>query len=271
MRNSYAIFECSSCGIVFFDREAFELHDYQTYYDYTDSWDATRVDWEIKIRKRSISRQLARIGSYVTGRRLLDVGAGPGFFCRVAVDNGWEAKALEVSEKAVRIGKQFSNIEYVQLDDVAEESMDVIICYHVLEHMAQPDNVIQSLHSRLKPGGVIAVHVPHREPLSFAIRNWLSSGKQAETERLCQLYVPEHISGFTKESLLNAFQIFGFDPLFIQTSAMWGTYYDPFFLRNYLREKNYAGLLKHALRSAVDNLGRAFGRGDWVVGHFRKA
>lgn len=56
----------------------------------------------------------------------------------------------------------------------------------------------------------------------------------------------------------------------VRTSAMWSVYYDPFFLNNFLREKNYAGIIKHTLRSAVDNVGVLIGLGDWVVAHFRK-
>lgn len=109
-----------------------------------------------------------------------------------------------------------------------------------------------------------------REPLSLSLRTRLPSWKNGQAEKLCQLYALEHISGFTQASLVNAFQIFGFHPLLIRTSAMWGTYYDLFFLGRYLRENDYVGILKLTLRCLVDNLGVAFGMGDWVVGHFRK-
>lgn len=264
------MYECLSCGVVFFDRKQFELHDYQTYYEYTDDWDSPRVAWELKIRRWSLSRQLKKLGSYVQGRKLLDIGAGPGYLCRIASDNGWDADGVEVSSKAKRIGEQFLGVRYINPEEVAEESVDVITCHHVLEHMEKPDEFIQSLKSKLKPRGVIAVHVPHREPLSFLIRNKLSKGRFSRTEKFCQLYVPEHISGFTKESLVNTFELFEFETLMVRTSAMWSIYYDPFFLKNYLREKNYAGIVKHTFRCAVDNIGVGVGLGDWVIAHFRK-
>jgi 2-polyprenyl-3-methyl-5-hydroxy-6-metoxy-1,4-benzoquinol methylase len=271
IRTAKVMFECQSCGVVFFDRAAFELHDYQSYYEYTDTWDSARVEWELKIRRRALTKQLARLGNYVEGRKLLDIGAGPGYLCHVAASEGWESDGVELSEKALRIGRQFLDVNYIEFDDVVDESLDVITCYHILEHVEHPDGFIKRVYSKLKPNGVVAVHVPHREPLSFSIRNRLSSWKNAEAEKLCQLYIPEHISGFTPDSLVKTFALFGFQPLFCRTSAMWSTYYDPFFLKNYFREKDYAAVIKHTLRCLVDNVGVAFDRGDWVVGHFRKS
>ena len=270
-RTVHAMFECQSCGVVFFDRARFELHDYQTYYEYTDDWDDARVKWEMKIRRRALTKQLARIGTYVNGRTLLDVGAGPGYLCRIACDNGWDARGIEVSAKARRIGKQFLRVEYVDIARVEDESLDVITCHHVLEHMTRPDEFIRELRTKLKPSGVVVIHVPHREPLSFLIRNTLNGFKAAQTERLCALYIPEHVLGFTQASLTHAFSLFGFQPLFVRTSAMWSVYYDPFFLKNYLRENDYLGILQHTLRCLIDNVGVLVGRGDWVIGHFRKA
>lgn len=270
MRTSCIIFECQTCGVVFFDRTKFGPHDYQTYYEYTDTWDASRVQWELKIRRRALTKQLARIGQYVDGRRLLDIGAGPGYLCHIATTEGWKAQGVEPSKKAVRIGQEFLNVEYLDLEHSVDASFDVITCYHVLEHMQRPDEFIRKLDSKLKPKGVLAIHVPHREPLSFSIRNRLNSWKGASAEKLCQLYVPEHISGFTSDSLAKTLGIFGFQSLFCETSAMWGTYYDPFFLKNYLRAKDYSGIVKQTLRSLVENAGVVFDRGDWVVGHFRK-
>jgi SAM-dependent methyltransferase len=270
MRSELMMYECQSCGVVFFNRKQFELHDYENYYDYTDNWDDARVAWEINIRRGALRKQLAQMGKYVEGRRLLDVGAGPGYLCRVATDEGWESYGIELSEKALRIGREFLQVQYIEIEDVAEASLDVITCHHVLEHMERPDEFIKSLRSKLKTGGIIAVHVPHREPLSFIIRNRLDSMRGRQAEKLCALYAPEHINGFTPASLVKTFGLFGFEPLMVRTAAMWSMYYDPFFFKNYLREKNYTGIFKHTLRSMVDNVGVLAGLGDWVVAHFRK-
>jgi len=269
LRTEHRMFECSNCRVVFFDRQAFQLHDYGNYYDYTDDWDAERVGWEVKIRRRALKQQLKRLGGYVEGRRLLDIGAGPGYLCHVASNEGWQAQGVELSEKALRVGRQFLNVDYVQLDEIPEGSLDVVTCYHILEHMKDPGEFLTKVHSKLSSTGVVAVHVPHREPLSFAIRNLLKRRNQ-QAEKYCQLYVPEHISGFTIESLANTLRLFGFETLMIRTSAMWSTYYDPFFLKNYLRARDYSGIFKHSLRSFIDNVGVAIRSGDWVVGHFRK-
>jgi len=264
------MYECENCRLVFLDRRELQLHEYGNYYDYTDNWDQARMDWEVKIRRRAFHAQFGKFGQYLTGRKHLDIGAGPGFLCRVAREDGWETEGIELSPKAVHLGRKFFKIDYVQLDDVPAESVDLITAYHVLEHMERPDAFIRGLHSKLKPGGVVAIHVPHREPLSFSLRNRFSGRKDKGADKHCQLYAPEHISGFTSDSLRHAFSLFGFQPLMIRTSAMWSRYYDPFFLKNYIDERNYSGICKHSLRSLIDNVGVLLGQGDWVIGHFRK-
>ncbi len=269
VKTEQQMYECVACGLTFFDRSAFKAHEYQNYYDYAEQWDRTEVLAELRLRRRALSWQLRKLRTYVSGRNLLDIGAGPGYLVHLAAEVGWKAQGVELSENALRIGRQFLNVEYVQLDDVPNESLDVITCYHILEHMERPDDFIKKVYSKLKTGGVVAVHVPHREPLSFLVRNVLSS-KSAGVEKHCQLYVPEHISGFTKESLSRAFDVFNFKVLLVRTSAMWSVYADPFFLKSYLKARDYRGIVRHGLRCLVDNLGVPFGKGDWVVGHFQK-
>lgn len=265
-RTGFPLFECGDCKVVFFDRSQISLHDYQTYYEYTDTFDADRISWELRIRRRAISKQLERLATYIKGRELLDVGAGPGYLCKIARDQGWSTSGIEVSAKALRIGREYLSTRYVELAAVPPTSVDLITCHHILEHVEGPKEFIQTLRSKLKPGGVIAVHVPHQEPLTAFIQNKLFTNG----EKYCQLYAPEHISGFSKGSLRNTFELFGFETLRVRTSAMWGVYYDPFFLRNFLTQKDYSGVIKQTVRSAVDNVGICVGRGSWVVGHFRK-
>ena len=56
------------------------------------------------------------------------------------------------------------NIESMALP-LGEETIDVILCLDVLEHLVDPWAVVESLKKYLKPGGVIIASLPN-------VRNW---------------------------------------------------------------------------------------------------
>jgi SAM-dependent methyltransferase len=265
-RSGQPIFECGACGLTFFDLARFKPHDYRDYYRYTESWLEDDFVYEVRIRRRRTVRQLRRLASMVRGRNLLDIGAGPGYFCRIAVDEGWDAAGVEISAQSVQIGRDRLGVRYVELDQVPAGSVDVVCCRHVVEHVADPVGLLRTLREALRPDGVLVVHVPHQEPLSFLLRNRLR--RQADT--LCALYLPDHLLGFTASSLARVATKAGFSALAVESTGKWSAYADPFFARHHIRHWTFWPLARHALRQSIDSVGVLFGRGDWIIGHFRK-
>lgn len=277
MRAGRTIYHCPACEVVFFPRPIAEPSDYDEYYPYLNAFDADRYQWELRIRRRKYRAQLAVVRRLRPGAcTLLDIGAGPGYFCAVAAGEGWAAQGVETSAPAIEAGQRHFGVRYVALDEVAPGSQDLITCHHVLEHIEEPRSFLDALRTRLSPDGLLVVHVPHCEPLSFMGRN-LVSGARRGGIRYSQMYYPEHITGFSPASLRKALALCGFEPVRLRTVAMWSRYYDPFFFRNYfygvdgqrLERVDYRGLARHVVRCAIDNVGIPVGRGDWVVGHFR--
>lgn len=268
---------CGDCGVVFFRRPIEEPTDYQDYYPYLDEFDAGRFAWELAIRRHKYEVQLRAIRRLSPdARRLLDVGAGPGYLCKVAVEQGWTAIGVEPSVQAVDAGKREFGVVYATLESVPNASQDAIACHHVLEHVEQPSEFLRTLRDKLAPGGILVIQVPHREPLTFMAKNGLRRARGAK-ERSCQLYYPEHITGFDKHSLERALRPHGFDCIAVRCASMWSSFYDPFFLRNYfvgadgrrVQRVDYRGLAQKLVKGAAENVGNLVGRGDWLVGHFR--
>src|SRR2546426_11561211 len=170
-RGGHAIFECGACGLTFFDLSSFTAHDYRDYYRYTETWSETDIVYEVEVRRRGTVRQLRRRASMIPGRRLLDIGAGPGYFCRIALDEGWDAEGVEISARAVEIGRDRLGVSYIDLEAVPAASGDVVCCPHGVRHVADPLGLLRALRPGLQPGGVLVVPAPPPEPLSFVLRN----------------------------------------------------------------------------------------------------
>jgi SAM-dependent methyltransferase len=253
------IFQCKETGALFFDRTAFVENDYKEYYPYLIDFDQNRINREVEIRRKKIRFQLNKIDRFVSGKNVLDIGAGPGYFCKIAADLGWNATAVEISIAAQRCGEKYLGVTYVPLVNIKENSMDAVICHHVLEHIPNPVEFLNSLSKILKKGGILAIHVPHQQPLDLLIKSLFKK------QKLSCLYGNEHISGFTESSLSNFLFFLNFIPVIKTTVSGFSNYYDPFFLKNFLSAHNYLGILKKCFVHAVNTVGKLFGKGAWVI------
>ena len=119
------------------------LEDYQDYYPYLRSFDNRRFDWELSIRRSRLCKQLEQMAQYSPGRRLIDVGAGPGYLCRIATESGWSSIGIEISDEARRFGSQRFGVEYAELEDLPEHSFDCVTCHHTQEDLSK-DNADQA-------------------------------------------------------------------------------------------------------------------------------
>jgi 2-polyprenyl-3-methyl-5-hydroxy-6-metoxy-1,4-benzoquinol methylase len=96
--------------------------------------------------------------------RLMDVGCGAGLIVSLARQLGWEAMGLEIDPVAVRTAQQSGlNIvegTYEQLTQY-ERQFDCIVCFHVLEHVHDPLDLLAKLKVAIKPGGVLLLSLPN--------------------------------------------------------------------------------------------------------------
>lgn len=271
-------YRCRGCGVAFFPRPIASQANYEDYYPYLAHFDRARFEWELGIRRRKFLHQLKVMREFQPdARRLTDIGAGPGYLCKVASDAGWQAIGVETSTPATQAGEREFGVRYVALDDIPERSQDVVVCQHVLEHIEEPASFLAKVRGKLVSGGLLVVHVPNCEPLTYLARNKLLRTRERNGRVHCQLYYPEHITGFDPRSLPAALSPHGFRALSVRTVAMWSPFYDPFFLRNYFRGADgkvqpklpLLKLSRQLVQSVAENVGTRFERGDWVIGHFR--
>lgn len=270
------ILRCAHCGTTSFPRPLAKSHDYGTYYTYLKIDEARRT-WDMNRRRPGVFFQLEEIERLAPGpRTLLDFGAGPGFFCALARERGWTIKAIEASADAVAVGKHFSAIPYVDdLDAVEAESLSVVTAFHVLEHVEDPEALLEAFHGKLQPRGLLVVHVPNAEPLSTYCQYLLQRARGRRAERKGSLYFPEHVTGFTLSGLKECARRAGFEPVRLQQCSLFSKYHWPLDFREYRlaspsRARAAVNFGKECTWGLVSQVGAFFGRGDWVVGLFRK-
>jgi len=111
------------------------------------------------------------------GKRVLDVGCGGGLLTEALYEAEAEVTGIDAGAAPIAVAKlhQFEsgcNIQYMQLTVEAlakekPEPFDIITCLEVLEHVPDPDSVIQTCSSLLKPSGDLFLSTINRNPKSY--------------------------------------------------------------------------------------------------------
>jgi len=96
---------------------------------------------------------------------VLDVGAGWGTLLKSFADRGFQTTGIELSTTACKFAREklklnVFNLPIEQLNELPDETYDLVTMRHVLEHFYDPKSVLQQLHQRMSPDGKIMIAVP---------------------------------------------------------------------------------------------------------------
>jgi SAM-dependent methyltransferase len=130
------------------------------------------------------------------GRRVLDVGAGLGTFTELAAAGRDLVVALEPEAAfAAELTKRFADqpnvlVVEAQADDSLEPDpgpFDSVICFNVLEHIADDVDALAVFRSHLAPGGHLLLLVPAHPFLFGAIDRTVHHERRYKREPLRRL------------------------------------------------------------------------------------
>jgi 2-polyprenyl-3-methyl-5-hydroxy-6-metoxy-1,4-benzoquinol methylase len=111
---------------------------------------------------------------YVAGGRLIEVGAGRGFFSHCAREAGFNVTAIEMSGACCEHLREVVGVQALQSDTPQEtlrwlEPARAITIWHVLEHVPDPWAVLEAAVERLEPGGALIVAMPNPDSVQFRV------------------------------------------------------------------------------------------------------
>jgi 2-polyprenyl-3-methyl-5-hydroxy-6-metoxy-1,4-benzoquinol methylase len=242
-RSSYDLVRCGDCGTaaVAAGQRALErpaLYAAGTY------GERGRLDRAIEPLRRLIDRDRLRvIGPLAPGAEVLEIGAGDGRLLAALARRGHRVAGIEPSAPfAARARRRGVEVAAVALEEAQRtpESCDVVVLWHVLEHLDDPAAALTRARTWLRPGGTLVVAVPN-------LASWQA---RLGGDRWFHQDVPRHLTHFTPAGLAALLAHCGFRVTRVRQAmlehnalGMWQT-----LLNRVTRERDVAfRLLKRAL------------------------
>ncbi|AZI14439.1 bifunctional 2-polyprenyl-6-hydroxyphenol methylase/3-demethylubiquinol 3-O-methyltransferase UbiG [Avibacterium paragallinarum] len=117
------------------------------------------------------------------GKKVLDVGCGGGILSEAMAKQGATVTGIDMTTAPLEVAKLHSQEQGLRIDyqqttvenflekhtALGEEKFDVITCMEMLEHVPDPNSIIQSCKALLKPDGVLFFSTINRTLKAWAL------------------------------------------------------------------------------------------------------
>ncbi len=221
----FEIRECTGCGFKF----TFNAEDEENIGKYYQSEEYISHS---NTSKGLVNAVYHRVRNYMLGRkrrlvekttglktgRLLDVGTGTGFFLNEMKKHGWKVSGTEKNGDARAFVQNEFGLEIEepkQLFQFEKESFDAITLWHVLEHIHQLNENMETFARLLKPGGKLIIALPNHT--SYDARHYKQYWAAWDVPRHLWHFAPEQMNLLGKRHgfLLKSLHTMPFDSFYV--------------------------------------------------------
>lgn len=201
----FQMVKCSSCQFIYLNPRPTGEAILRFYQNYLPEDGSSVEAWQ-RMMQSIFQRAANLIERYKKRGRLLDVGAGFGFFLSEMKERGWDVVGVEISQKALAYAKDRLGLTVypgpLERIGFPENDFDVVSGFYVIEHLPRPMEFLQECYRILKPGGLLLLRYPHTTPIKNLLR-FLGI-----ENRLYDL--PAHLSDFSPEMIQQCLEKAGF-------------------------------------------------------------
>lgn len=211
----WSVVECRECGHAFArDRGGAEparnVHFEADAYVRWRAETARRLAAQARSRADAILRRTA-----LEPGRVLELGCSTGEMLHELASRGWEAHGVDLSAQAIELARRSYPEIHVSVgteDDVAggagPREFEMILAFHVLEHIPDLDRALERWQRFCVPGGRLVIFVP----------NW-GSWSRAVLGDAWPDYMPEHLHFFARRSLSRLLERHSFSVVHVATGG----------------------------------------------------
>ena len=197
----YRILKCVRCSLVF-SSPIFPAEKLSKFYRKSVCSYGDQIPYLIKTYLK-IVEQIKK--DLPKNPKILEVGCGNGFFLKALIDLGFTKNVFGVEPSSKMVSESNSalkdkiKINVFKSSLFPKNSFNLILCFHTLDHMFDPDEFVRGAYSMLKKNGYAAVVVHDTQGLSVRLFGERSA-----------IFDIEHIYLFNKKTLKKIFARSGF-------------------------------------------------------------
>lgn len=184
--------KCSRCNLIFVNPQPTKkiIEQYYTDFNYEIGFQNE------KIIRSDAQRTLNNLEALIDKQSglLLDLGCGAGFFLDEAQKRGWVVKGVDISSTIVEYARKKLNLSVVKKSFYRynpSEKYKVITLIQVIEHLQNPEILLQKMYRLLEKGGILCVATPN-------IESYLS---KLLKEDFNYMIPPEHLFFYSSSTL----------------------------------------------------------------------
>lgn len=153
------------------------------------------------------------------GRRVLDLGCGPGHVARQVAARGYDVVGVEQAGAA---GDDFpASVRLVEADlDAGMPPLpgrfDFVVCADILEHLRRPERLLNQIRAVLNPDGRLLASLPNSGNIHF--RFTVLSGRFPQEDK--GLFDRTHVRFYTRRGWLELLAVAGFEVQSISSTGI---------------------------------------------------
>ncbi len=223
-QSDFEYLRCSTCKLISISKIPDDLSNYyaQEYY---------RIPSFSKLKRiaRAERFKINMIKNFVDSGSLLEVGAAFGVFAYQAKEAGFKVDAIEMDDRCCKFLMSVIGVNAIKCDrpDGIIDSLkkhDVIVMWHVLEHLVNPWESLSAMAKNLSMNGLLVVATPNPEAFQFRImgKHWP------------HIDAPRHLNLIPEKILTEYLRRFGLEPVMLTTNDQGGKSWNRFGWQRYL-------------------------------------
>ncbi|QLE01122.1 class I SAM-dependent methyltransferase [Galbibacter sp. BG1] len=174
----------------------YKYYESEEYISHTDSKETFTDKIYQAVKKYSLKKKKKLIQKYhPEAKTILDIGSGTGDLIQY-LKNSYTCVSTEPNDQARSLSIKKGNNVVSDINELGKQKFDVIMMWHVLEHVPNIDNELSKIKDLLADNGILIIAVPNYE--SYDAKHY----KQA----WAAYDVPRHLWHFNKISMREILQ-----------------------------------------------------------------